>query len=78
MKHWEIEELACLMLNLPEGSEGIDIQHKLYEDMDVSFEQFEDVVTALLPFTPKVVTAITETEKHAFVKDGVIICSIES
>lgn len=84
MKYYEIEEIACAVLNLDyddlcnEGREG-EIEDRLFEKFEVSFEQFGDIVNALLPLTPVVEAGFSGKLYHAFVnkKAGIMIVKRE-
>lgn len=74
MIYYEVQELACAILNLnyddlvDEGREN-EIENALYEKFEISMEQFFNIVEALLPFTPIVQAAISGNKYHAFVND---------
>lgn len=64
MLQWEIEDLALEILNAEEGD---DLDNLLYHKLGVNLEEFSSVVLALLPHTPLVQTAMTNTVCNAFV-----------
>lgn len=78
--HWtDVEELACATLDIdPDTDPGSDaIERALLDKFDVSFEQFQGLVEALLPLTPIVRTALTGTPCRGFVKDDCFIVKQE-
>lgn len=66
------QELACAVLGLDyftlcvEGREN-EIGEKIRDRFEIDFEQFVDVVRALLPFTPFVWSWLSGVKYHAFV-----------
>lgn len=74
--YWETEELACYVLGkTEEETEAIieepgkvdELLMKRYDDQ-VDHELFHRIVEDLLPFTPKVQTALAKNFVHAFVR----------
>lgn len=84
MSYWDTQELACAILGLnyddlvDEGREN-EIDEALYEKFEISMEQFENIVEALLPFTPVVKAGLSGKMYHAFVneKEGLMLVKKE-
>ena len=74
MMYYELQELACAILGLDcdelidEGREN-EIDQAIYDKFEISMEQFENIVAALLPFTPVVKAGLSGTMYNAFVKN---------
>lgn len=77
--HWEIEELALRACGKTEQetenfiNESNDIEDLLYEKYEVSFEQYCKIVEDLIPFTPVMETAVTNTKVQGFVDGNTFI-----
>jgi len=72
---WDIEELACLACGKTEAeTEEIinngEVDELLADKYSIDFETYSKIVQDLLPFTPVVQTALTETKFHAFVHNN--------
>ena len=71
MSYWDVQELACKMLNLDydtlvnEGRED-EIDNAIYEKFEIGMEQFYDIVKELIRFTPVLSGGLTDTKVHAF------------
>ena len=71
MIYWDVQELACKMLNLDydtlvdEGRE-YEIENAIYDNFEIGMEQFYDIVKELIRFTPVLSSALTDTRFHAF------------
>lgn len=71
MSYWDVQELACKMLNLDydtlvnEGRED-EIDNAIYEKFEIGMEQFYDIVKELIRFTPVLGGGLTDTKVHAF------------
>lgn len=84
MQYYEAQELAALLLGFDydtladEGRED-EIEEALYEKFEIGMEQFCDIVSALLPYTPVVRSAFLKKDYNAFVnpKEGVMIVKRE-
>ena len=74
MMYYELQELACAVLGLnsdeliDEGREN-EIDQAIYDKFEISMEQFENIVAALLPFTPVVEAGLSGTMYNAFVEN---------
>ena len=80
MIYCDVQNLACAVLGLNYfymvgNLEEDKIDKALYEKFNISFEQFYDIVGALLPFTPAVKAALSGGMFHAFVneKEGLML-----
>lgn len=73
MTNLEAEDLACVVTELPEGSDYEEIDTALYEKFGIDLPTFSKVAASLLVLTPKVQLAITKKVVHAFIKDNTII-----
>ncbi len=72
--HWaDIEELARVMLDLPEDSGSDTIENTLCDKYEISFETFQQIAEALMPLTIPAKAAISGEAFHGFVKDGAFI-----
>lgn len=75
MDIWETEELACYVLGKTEAeaNEIIDepgkIDELLMDKYKIDHNTFHQIIKDLLPFTPKVQTALAENLVHAFVRN---------
>ena len=72
---WDIEELACLAFGMTEEEtedtiNNGEVENILADKYGIDFETYSKIVQDLLPFTPIVQTALTETKFHAFVHSG--------
>ncbi|MCR5037909.1 MAG: hypothetical protein K6A94_01030 [Bacteroidales bacterium] len=84
MMYYELQELACAILGLNcdelinEDREN-EIDESLYDKFEISMEQFENIVAALLPFTPVVKAGLSGKKYHAFVneKEGLMLVKKE-
>ena len=71
MSYWDVQELACKMLNLDydtlvnEGRED-EIDNAIYEKFEIDMEQFYNIVKELIWFTPVLSGGLTDTKVHAF------------
>lgn len=79
---WEIEKLGLMMLGHSdeESEELMDtgiLEAHLADKYYLSFEDFQDIVERLIKFTPVIVTVLTKTPVHAFIKDNLIIVKQE-
>jgi len=74
MDYWETEELACYVLGKTEeeyeaiAEEPGKIDDLLMEKYQIDHNTFHQLVVDLLPFTPKVQTALAKNLVHAFVR----------
>jgi len=72
--HWtDIEELARILLGSDENADADEIEQELYDEYEISFEQFVKLIRALVKFTPVVETAILRTKAQGFVHEGALI-----
>jgi len=72
---WEVEELACVVCGKSEEETEQVLNDSLvddilYEKYEIDFETYYEIVKDLLPLTPVITTALTETRYHAFVFDN--------
>ncbi len=68
----EIEELACIACGKTEDQastliDSEEVEDLVFETFGVDLQTFAEIVEALLPLTPVVVTAITGSRVNAFV-----------
>ncbi len=73
----DVEELARALLNLSEDADSSEIETAICEKFDASFEQFHQIVEALVPLTPVVRTALKGTLVRGFIKDDCFIIKAE-
>ena len=72
--HWiDVEALACAITGISDDADSYTVEESLSEKFDVSFEQFHNLVEALVPFTIPAKAALTEEIYHGFVRDGAFI-----
>lgn len=76
MNWTEVEELAIAVLGLDDDADMGTIEQALYGRFEITFEAFESLVKALMPFTTTNRTRLTGEERHGFVKGGFFICSM--
>ena len=83
MNFFDLQDLVVVMLGLDEDTADIDtIEQAVDDKFDISLEQFQKVVEALMPYTiPGNVYTITAESTinigelyNGFVKDGMFIC----
>ncbi len=80
---WEIEELAYrAMGHTQEQAEDQinngDIDDAIYDKYETSFETYCQIVKDLLPFTPKVKSALSNESFNAFVDPNEPRCIVRS
>ncbi len=80
---WEIEELAYRAMGKTEEQtdEAInngDIADAVFEKYETSFEIYCEIVKDLLPFTPKVKSALSNESFNAFVDPNEPRCIVRS
>lgn len=70
--YFDVEELLSAMFGITDEqrNDDFDFDELCYEKFDIGFEEFMGVVSALLPLTPVVQSALTGQMYHAFMKDG--------
>ena len=74
----DVEELAANLCGLdPDDYESDAVEQALWDKFEVSFECFEKLINALVPFTVGAVSPLSGTGFQGFVKDGCFICKIE-
>lgn len=73
----DTEELAVVVLGLPEYSDSDDIEQALYDRFECSFDQFQRIAESLIPFTVPAISAISGIEFQGFVNDGAFIVKEE-
>lgn len=77
MNDWDIEELANAVLGLAdESNNGRDYDVILYEKFGITMDQFNDIVTALIPFTVPAETMLSGEKFNGFVRDGHFIIKL--
>ncbi|WP_139538862.1 hypothetical protein [Klebsiella spallanzanii] len=78
--YFDIEELLSAMYGITDEqrNDGFDFDELLYEKFDIGFEEFSKVISALLPLTPVVESALTGKQYHAFIKDGLALVKQEA
>lgn len=71
----DIEELAAIVCGLDYmDCDSNEVEQALYDKFECSFEQFEKIVDALVPFTPIVTTALLGAKVQGFVcQDSMIV-----
>jgi len=75
MNWMDAEELAIAVLGLDEDAANSDtIEQAVFDKWEISMEQFQEVVGALIPFTIPAKAAISGEAFQGFVKDGAFIC----
>ena len=80
---WEIEELAYRAMGKTEAEAEAeinngDIDDAIYEKYETSFETYCEIVKDLLPFTPKVQSALSNESFNAFVDPNEPRCIVKS
>lgn len=71
----DVENLAVAVLNLDEATADRDvIEQALFDNFEVSLEQFTLIAESLMPFTLPLKSAINGEVFNGFVKDGMFIC----
>lgn len=76
MMDWmEAEDLAIVVLGLNEDDDPDHdtIEQAMFDRFEISMEQFQHVVEALMPFTVPAQAAISGESFHGFVKNGAFI-----
>lgn len=71
---FETEELARGIFDIPDDSE---IDEVLYEQFGIDFEQWAKIINTLIIYTPIVISELTKTKYHAFIKDGIALAKIK-
>lgn len=75
--HWrDLDDLAIAALELPEDADSDAIENALLEKLDVSPEQFEAVIEAVIGFTAPARAAISGEAFKGFVNDGAFIIKV--
>ena len=69
----DVEALACAITEISDDADSYTVEEALSEKFDVSFEQFHNLIEALVPFTIPAKAALTEEIYHGFVRDGAFI-----
>jgi len=84
MSYYEIQELACAVLDLDyntlcDEDREDEIEDRFFKKFGVGLEQFGYIVDALLPFTPVVGGGFSGKRYHAFVNEeaGIMIVKRE-
>ena len=72
MNYYDVQNFACAVLGLNYDTlvDNLDenkIDKALYEKFNISIEQFNDIVEALLPFTPAIKAGPSGEKYHAFI-----------
>ena len=73
MNEFDYEELLCSLFGISEDQrDGVDfdIEDLCFDKFDISFGDFVHVASQLLPLTPIVESALSETRYHAFIHNG--------
>lgn len=80
MNYFDIEELLSAMYGISDEqrNDDFDFDELCYEKFEIGFEEFMKVISALLPLTPVVESALTGTKYHAFIKDGLALVKQEA
>lgn len=73
----DIEELAAVICGMDDSDDSDAVEQAVFDKFGISMEQLHKLVEALLPYTIKGVSALTNTAYHGFVKDGSFICKAE-
>ncbi len=74
LDYWDVEELAATILGLDEATADSNaIEQALADRYEISFENFQEIVEALMPLTLPAKAAISGEWFQGFVKDGVFI-----
>ncbi|HBU9965156.1 MULTISPECIES: hypothetical protein [Citrobacter] len=77
--YFSYEELLMGMFNISDDLyETTDFDELAMEHFEVSFEQFANIVDALLPFTALVRSPLSGKNYHAFLKDGIAFIKTEA
>ena len=80
---WEIEELAYRAMGktkeqTDEAINNCDIDDVIYDKYEINFETYCEIVKDLLPFTPKVQSALSNESFNAFVDPNEPRCIVRS
>lgn len=70
---FEAEELARGIFEL---SDDEDVEQTLFDEFEISFEQWVKIASTLIMFTPIVKSPVTNEKYHAFIKCGIAIAKI--
>lgn len=73
MDAYELEELAIAVLSLHEDTESDDIEVAIFKTFGVSLDTFNEIASALIPFTVPAQAAISGKVYQGFVKDNAFI-----
>ena len=63
----DAEALAAEMLNLGDDYDSDSVEQALYDNFDISFEQFHEIAEMLIKFTPVQVSPLTDKKYRGFV-----------
>lgn len=80
MNYFDIEELLSAMYGITyeQRNDDFDFDELCYEKFEIGFEEFMKIISALLPLTPVVESALTGKKYHAFIKDGLALVKQEA
>lgn len=80
MNYFDIEELLSAMYGITDEqrNDDFDFDGLCYEKFEIGFEEFMKIISALLPLTPIVESALTGQKYHAFIKDGLALVKREA
>jgi hypothetical protein len=73
----DVEDLAALVLGLEDDAQSDAIERELWDKLEISFEDFQNIVEVLLPFTIPAKSPLTDTVYHGFVNDGAFVVKAE-
>ena len=77
MRHYEATELAARVLGLDPDSDAFDedsVEQLLWNEKEVSMEDFQKIAELLLPFTVPAQSALSKDWSQGYVHDGDFIC----
>ena len=77
MNYMEAEELATLVVGLPEDASDAAIEEALYTKFEVSMEQFHSIAKALIPFTVPAQAGVSGRWFQGFTYNGYFISKKE-
>ena len=78
IKLWylEVEEFAHAILGLPDDFDG-DVQQKLEDHFECSFDTFQKIIGTVIQYTPTHVSPLTKRLHRGFMKDGRFLLKYE-
>lgn len=72
----DMEELARVVLGLDSDADSDAIEQAIYEKWGCGFEQFSEIVEALIDFTVPAQSALSGRVFKGFVQDGAFIVKV--